>query len=115
VSIVFTPESRNLVKQDRAAIIEQLHSFLKAKADRAYLFGSFAQNLHEPQSDIDLIVVTATELPYFDRAQAFSEIYGIWPRIDLLVYTPDEFSRQLAQADQGGFWKSVKDTLVQIL
>lgn len=115
MSIVFTPESRNLVKQDRAALIGQLHSFLKSKADRAYLFGSFAQNIHEPQSDIDLIVVTATELPFLERAGEFSGIFDIWPRIDLLVYTPGEFDRQLALAVHGGFWKSVKDSLVQIL
>ncbi len=115
MSIVFTPESRNLVKQDRAALVERLQGFLRSKADKAYLFGSFAQNTHTPLSDVDLIVVQTTDLPFCDRAQALSGIYDIWPRIDLLVYTPEEFDRQLALADQGGFWKSVKDTLVQIL
>ncbi len=115
MSIFFTPDSQNLAKQDRAALVEKLRIFLEAKADQAYLFGSFAQNEHEPQSDIDLIVIANTGLPFLERAGQFSGIFDIWPRVDLLVYTADEFSRQLALADQGGFWKSVKDSLVQIL
>lgn len=91
MNVVFTPDKQNLSKQNRATLIERLRNFLQSKADSAYPFGSCAHNERAPHSDIDLIVIAHTGLPFLERA------------------------RQLALADQGGFWKSVKDSLVQIL
>jgi predicted nucleotidyltransferase len=115
MSIVFTPDQQNLAKQDRGQLIEALRSILTGKAESAYIFGSFATGNQDPLSDIDLIVVAQTALPFHERARQFDQVYEVWPRIDLLVYTPEEFERQLQNADQGGFWKSVKDSLVKIL
>lgn len=115
MSIVFTPDGQNLVKQNREQLLEALRTILQDKAEAVYIFGSFAMGNPEPLSDIDLIVVTPTTLPFHERHRLFAQIYGVWPRIDLLVYTPEEFARQLKKADEGGFWKGVKDSLVKIL
>lgn len=115
MSIVFTPDRQNLVKQDREQLLEALRTVLADKAQGAYIFGSFAAGSHKPYSDIDLIVIARTTLPFHERPRQFDQVFEVWPRIDLLVYTPEEFARQLQSASQGGFWKSVKDSLVQIL
>lgn len=115
MSIVFTPDQHNLLKQDRGQLFEMLRSVLADQVQAAYIFGSFASGNYEPLSDIDLIVIAQTTLPFDERPRQFERVYEVWPRIDLLVYTPEEFARQLQNADQGGFWKSVKDSLLKIL
>lgn len=115
MGIVFTPHEQNLTKQDRGQLIQALRSALAGSAEAAYIFGSFATGNPDPRSDIDLIVIFETALPFHERARQFENVYAVWPRIDLLVYTPEEFARQLKNADQGGFWKSVKDSLLKII
>lgn len=115
MSIVFRPDQQNLAKQDRGQLLEALRHILADMAQAAYIFGSFASGNHDPLSDMDLIVIAHTTLPFHERPRQFEQVYEVWPRIDLLVYTPEEFARQLRNADQGGFWKSVKDSLVKIL
>jgi predicted nucleotidyltransferase len=47
-------------------------------------------------SDLDLIIVADTARPFFERFKDFSGLYDVWPRLDLLVYTADEFARMVA-------------------
>jgi len=42
-------------------------------------------------SDLDLVIVADTQRPFLKRYLDFEGIYDVWPRLDLLVYTPDEF------------------------
>lgn len=38
------------------------------------------------------MIVADTTRPFFERFRDFAGIYDVWPRVDLLVYTPQEFA-----------------------
>ena len=59
-------------------------------------FGSVARGEADGWSDLDLIIVAETGRPFFERFKDFSGLYDVWPRLDLLIYTPEEFERMLA-------------------
>jgi predicted nucleotidyltransferase len=64
-------------------------------AQAAYLFGSHARGEAAPDSDIDLIVVAASHRPFVDRFLDFRDVWlGAPAAVDMLIYTPEEFSRQ---------------------
>jgi len=63
--------------------------------EAAYLFGSRARGSSDAESDIDLLVVTASERPFVDRFEDFPELWlGAPAAVDLLIYTPEEFAHQ---------------------
>jgi len=62
-----------------------------------------------PQSDLDLILVTPTSRPFVQRPLEFADLLDIVPRIDILVYTPEELE-QLTRDPSPGFWRSVTST-----
>jgi hypothetical protein len=67
---------------------------------RVYLFGSWARGEADELSDIDLVVIKDTSLPFFDRARkAMATIPPGSGAIDLLVYTPEEFSAMCCQGN----------------
>jgi predicted nucleotidyltransferase len=67
------------------------------RARRAILFGSAARGDADAGSDLDLIIVVDTPRPFFERFKDFQGLYDVWPRIELLVYTPEEFARMVAE------------------
>lgn len=83
---------------DRREVERWLRRLPKALAGRgaqeAYLFGSWATGEADEMSDVDLIVVAPSERPFVDRFRDFPEALNAPTGVDLLVYTPDEFSRQ---------------------
>jgi predicted nucleotidyltransferase len=69
-----------------------------AGAERAVVFGSWARGTSDAWSDLDLVVVLRTELPLLERGALLSELVRALPvGVDLLVYTPEEFARGLAE------------------
>ena len=67
-------------------------------AKRAIVFGSYARGDSDEHSDLDLIIVADTQQRFFRRHEAFSDLYDAWGKsVDLLVYTPDELERMLAE------------------
>jgi predicted nucleotidyltransferase len=66
------------------------------RARRVIAFGSVARGEADAWSDLDLIIVADTARPFFERFKDFSGLYDVWPRLDLLVYTADEFARMVA-------------------
>lgn len=42
-------------------------------------------------------MVADTPRPFFERFKDFTGLYDVWPRLDLLVYTPEEFQRMLEE------------------
>ena len=63
------------------------------KPEQILLFGSLAnQNLNE-WSDIDLVVIHHTKLPFFERTKQALKLIHPKVGVDLLIYTPEEFSR----------------------
>lgn len=81
-------------KVDR--IIELLVS--KYQPDKVILFGSAAGGNFTPDSDLDLVVIKQTDKRFYDRIGDVLQILWSQARtpgvaIDVLVYTPDEFSQ----------------------
>src|SRR5437773_2451170 len=79
------------VIQDLDALKRRLAPHLR-RARKAIVFGSVARGDADEWSDLDLVVVADTNRPFLERYLDFEDIYDVWPRLDLLVYTPREFA-----------------------
>jgi predicted nucleotidyltransferase len=70
---------------------------VRAGAQRAVAFGSFARGTQDAHSDLDLAVVLETDLPRLERHLPLAGLFEASPvGLDLLVYTPEEFERGVA-------------------
>ena len=68
-----------------ATIVEAAHP------ERIVLFGSHADGSNEWDSDLDLLIVTETELAPVDRVLEIRRLFGQAPcPLDVIVYTPAE-------------------------
>ena len=76
----------------RRRLAPRLEGALKAIA-----FGSVARGESDAWSDLDLIIVARTARPFFERYKDFAGLYDVWPRLDLLIYTPEEFHQLVAE------------------
>jgi predicted nucleotidyltransferase len=61
------------------------------------LFGSAARGDVHQGSDLDLIVVADTDLPFFDRIGQVLALHRSTRGLDVLVYTPEEFDSMRRQ------------------
>jgi len=70
------------------------------QAERIYLFGSFAREEADALSDIDLVMIKRTAEPFWERLREVGRLIplDIGP-VDVLVYSPEEFSSMLAQGN----------------
>jgi predicted nucleotidyltransferase len=66
-----------------------------ARARKVIAFGSVARGEADEWSDLDLVIVSETTRPFFERFKDFVGLYDVWPRLDLLIYTPDEFAQMV--------------------
>jgi predicted nucleotidyltransferase len=60
---------------------------------RAIIFGSYARGEADAVSDLDLLLIEPTALPFLERGRRHLELFRMGVGVDLLVYTPDEFDR----------------------
>src|SRR5437870_12034692 len=67
------------------------------RARKAIIFGSVARGEADEWSDLDLVIIADTSRPFLERYQDFEGLYGVWRRLDLLIYTPEEFAEMQAQ------------------
>lgn len=77
------------------------------RPERVILFGSAARGEAGEASDIDLTVIAETELSFFDRIGRVLRLYRGDREINVLVYTPDEWQRMLAEGRR--FIKRIAD------
>jgi predicted nucleotidyltransferase len=80
--------------------LEELRRRLAPYVGRArtvIAFGSVARGDPDEWSDLDLIIVTETSRPFLERFKDFAGLYDVWPRLDLLIYTPAEFAHMIAE------------------
>jgi predicted nucleotidyltransferase len=66
-------------------------------ARRVVAFGSVARGKVDQWSDLDLLIVADTTRPFLERFKDFAGIYNVWPRVDLLIYTPAELDAMIAE------------------
>jgi predicted nucleotidyltransferase len=79
----------------------------------AYVFGSFAKDQCGAWSDLDLVAILQTELPFLERPRDFANIYELGVPIDLLVYTPQEFA--ILRNNGSAFWRDFERHHIRIL
>ena len=65
------------------------------RATKVIAFGSVARGESDAWSDLDLLIVAETRRPFFERFKDFAGLYDVWPRLDLLIYTPEELARMV--------------------
>ena len=90
-----------------AAKIEMLlESLRRAGPICVYLFGSWARGEQDEASDLDVVVIMRTDLPFLERALPLCRDFPLeLGAVDLLVYTPEEW--QEMQRDGNVFVENV--------
>jgi len=64
--------------------------------ERIILFGSLAAEDVSEWSDLDMVIIRDTDLPFLERSKAVLALLRPQVAMDVLVYTPEEF-RQLCE------------------
>jgi len=66
--------------------------FKKNNVEKAIVFGSGARGTQTRKSDLDLLIVLATDKRFFDRYGDFEEIPNLIKgrSVDMLIYSPEE-------------------------
>ena len=75
-------------------------SIFARHADRfivAYVFGTVAAGTADEYSDIDVILVRDTDVPFFDRVREIMDLRLELGAADLLIYTPAELEEMLGR------------------
>ncbi len=105
------------VLPERDEIIQCIRAVAEEAGSRkAILFGSFARQTATRHSDIDLVFIEDTEEEFLDRIGRYLRLLRQRQAlkafdIDVLVYTPQELQRMLAEGN--GFVKRLlKEALV---
>lgn len=62
-----------------------------------YIFGSVLSGKTDEFSDVDLLIVRRTELPFFDRIREIMGLRREFGNLDLLIYTPEELNDMLSE------------------
>jgi len=96
-------------------VIKKLKTRLEGRVINAYIFGSLSTGKLHNESDIDLILIKETNTKFIQRTFEFEDLFDIYPDIDILVYTQDEFDKKIKEESDIGFWKSVKEQMIQII
>ena len=61
--------------------------------EKILLFGSMADKRLSEWSDIDLVIIHHTNLPFYRRIKQALQLIHPKVGVDLLIYTPDEFAK----------------------
>ena len=89
-----------LTDSDLARVVDRIVA--RYDPDRVYLFGSYAKGAMGPRSDVDLLIVRPTTVPFATRGRNITPLVaGVAARFDLLFYTPAEVEEELQ--DPAGF------------
>lgn len=84
-----------ITRQDIDTVVERIAALYDP--DRIYLFGSHAKGRATAGSDLDLVVVRASDEPRYARGRDVGwALRGTAFRMDLLFVTPGELAEELA-------------------
>lgn len=67
----------------------------KYHPEKIILFGSMANATVDEWSDLDLVIIKDTPLPFMQRLKEVALLCLAAVGVDYLVYTPEEFSKML--------------------
>jgi uncharacterized protein len=91
-------EQDAVAKVSRAEILRaELQRFVDivaadTRTQQVRIFGSAADATIDEWSDLDVVVVMETELPFLERLRYLQRLARPQVAMDLLVYTPDEWA-----------------------
>lgn len=106
------PVARPLRADRLAALKRELTQRLASRVAAAYLFGSAARGDYRADSDLDLALIVSTQETFVRRAFVFEDLFELYPRLDILVYTPEEFER--LRARETPFWSDFRRDALQL-
>jgi len=84
-------ERKQLLEQELKRYLGLLT--LHDQPDQVIVFGSLVTGEIHSDSDIDLVIVKETDLPFWQRLRAARRLLQPQVGTDLLVYTPNEFEQ----------------------
>lgn len=80
---------KKLLDQELSRCLDVLKT--KGNPEKVILFGTMAKGGVHEWSDIDLVVVEESPLPFYQRLRQFRKLLRPQVAMDVIVYTPDEF------------------------
>jgi len=80
---------KRLLDQELSRCLDVLKT--KGNPEKVILFGTMAKGGVHEWSDIDLVVVEETSLPFYQRLRRFRKLLRPQVAMDVIVYTPVEF------------------------
>jgi uncharacterized protein len=86
---------RTLLQQEVERYVQILKE--KEQPDKVILFGSLATGDVHEWSDIDLVVIKPTGLPFLKRTRALRKTIDPQVALEILCYTPEEFAHLCAK------------------
>lgn len=90
------PERGKLLRQELVRLLDFLAQE-EPPPEKVILFGSIGREEEaEEWTDLDLVIIQPTELPFFARIRRFHERFRPEVAMDVLIYTPEEFAELLA-------------------
>jgi len=87
----FSADRKKLLDQEMSRCIRLLTEH--GSPEKVILFGTLAIGQVHEWSDIDLVVVERTQLPFFQRIKKIRKLLKPKVGMDIMVYTPDEFDQ----------------------
>lgn len=87
-------ERKKLLKQEMDRCLSLLRKL--GTPEKVILFGTLAKGLVHEWSDIDLVIVERTQLPFFQRIKKVRKLLQPKVGMDIMVYTPEEFDQLCA-------------------
>lgn len=86
-------------QQKLAAALDHIMQVLTTQyhPEKVILFGSLAEGIVHEWSDIDLVIIKDTPLPFLQRLKEVALLCLAPVGVNYLVYTPNEFTQMIAE------------------
>ena|SRR3990172_5800974 len=86
---------RALLQESLTSLVEKL----KQREDvvRVSVFGSYARGRADLFTDLDVLVIMETPLPFIKRQESLYQLLALPVDLDILCYTPQEFESMKLQ------------------
>ncbi len=87
------PQKEKRLKVLRDELEKAIYSIISLNPEKVVLFGSLEREDVHLRSDIDLLIIWKTDLPFLERLQVFYDDIKPNVAMDILVYTPEEIEK----------------------
>ena len=87
----YSAERKLLLDKEMSRCIRLLTEY--GSPEKIILFGTLAKGEVHEWSDIDLVIVERTQLPFFQRIKKVRKLIQPKVGMDIIVYTPEEFDQ----------------------